>query len=444
MANIISLPKLGFNMDNGQIVEWHKAEGEMVTEGEPLFDMHTDKTVITIDATSSGTLLKILAKLDEDIPVFTPIAVMGEPGENIEDTLISLSGSVEKIQSTASGKSAKQKEPDKCKAEASDLPENIKLTPKAKALVKQEQYALDEITKLKGSGFKGGITAKDILASPLARKMANDMGVELNEISGSGPQNKIIKSDVIQAAESKSITDAEAGEKKIAGIVSYSGIRKIIGDRLSQSKFTAPHLYFTEEVDTTNLTAFRRQLNDASEENISMSALLIMVASNALRKFPDINASLIDNQIITYTSTNVGIAVAGSCGLIVPVVKNVQNKTLRIVAKEVNALVERAKAGRLSPEEYSGGTFTISNLGIFGINNFTAIINPPESAILSISSVRKRPWVVTDENGEDTIAIRPLMNIQLSVDHRIVDGLLASQFIAYLKELLEGPIKILM
>ena len=171
---------------------------------------------------------------------------------------------------------------------------------------------------------------------------------------------------------------------------------------------------------------------------------MIKAASKALEKYPKLNASLQGDQIIYYKSTNVGMAVAGDNGLIVPVVKNAQAKTLTAIASETRDLVERAKAGRLKQEEYTGGTFSISNLGMFGISNFTAIINPPEAGILSISSIRKTPVVITDEEGNDQVAIRPMMNVQLSVDHRIIDGLLASQYVEYFKELLENPIKILM
>ena len=221
-------------------------------------------------------------------------------------------------------------------------------------------------------------------------------------------------------------------------------MRKIIGDRLSQSKFTAPHLYFTDSVDTTNLTAFRRMLNEQGEQKIAVSDLLIKAASRALTRFPGVNSALIGDEIVTYESTNVGMAVAGDNGLIVPVVKNAHSKTLTQIAAETRDLVARAKEGRLAPAEYSDGTFSLSNLGMFGIENFTAIINPPEAAILSVSSVRKKAVVITDENGEDQIAIRPMMNIQLSVDHRIIDGLLASRFVEYMKELLENPVRILM
>jgi len=234
-------------------------------------------------------------------------------------------------------------------------------------------------------------------------------------------------------------------EKLVLSSTPYKGVRKIIGERLSQSKRTAPHLYFTDGIDMTEFNAFRKTLNETEtcDVKISVSDLMVMAACRALQKYPEVNASLLDEHIINYESVNVGMAVAGDNGLIVPVVKNVQQKTLTDVARETRGLVERAKSGKLAQHEYSGGTFTISNLGMFGIENFTAIINPPEAAIMSVSSVRKKAVVILDGNGNDTVAIRPMMTIQLTVDHRLIDGLLAAQFIAYFKSLLENPIKIL-
>ena len=321
---------------------------------------------------------------------------------------------------------------------------SLKLTPKARKLVQDEGIDPASLTQIKGTGFQGGITYKDLKASPLARRVAQQMGVDLAAVQGTGAAGKIMKADVEAAAAKAAPASAGSDTRQVASAVPYKGVRRIIGEKLAQSKFTAPHLYFTDAVDTTELAAFRKRLNETSEVKIAVSDLLTMAACKALKKFPGINVTLKDDQVVTYKSINVGTAVAGDNGLVVPVIKNVQNKTLTDVARESKDLVARAREGRLAPEEYSEGTFSISNLGMFGIGNFTAIINAPESAILSVSSVRKTPVVVTGENGEDAIAIRPMMNIQLSVDHRVIDGLLASQFVEYMKQLLEHPIQILM
>lgn len=444
MAKVIIMPKLGFTQDEGSLVAWHKQIGESVKKGEPFFDVHTDKSVVTIDAAENGTLLKIVVEPETTVPVFTPIAVIGDPGEDADAALkahvmdVAPDAAVKADFDDDAEETAKEEAPAQ---QETDI-KSLKLTPKAKALIKNEGYDVNSVAKIQGTGFEGGITAKDIKASPLAKKIADEMNVPLESVSGSGAQGKVMKKDVLAAATQKK-EDKGTEDKQILEKIPYSGVRKIIGDRLSQSKFTAPHLYFTDSIDTTNLTAFRKMLNEKSEQKIAFSDLMVKAVSKALVKFPNVNASLVDNEIVVYKSANIGSAVAGDNGLIVPVIKNAQDKTLTQIAQESRDLVERAKTGRLKPEEYSGGTFSISNLGMFGIENFTAIINPPEAAILSVSSIRKKAVVVTNEAGEDEICIRPMMNIQLTVDHRIIDGLLASQFVEYVKELLEEPLKIL-
>ena len=446
MAEVICMPKLGFNMDEGQLVRWCKAVGEEVKKGEVLFEINTDKTTMPVEATGDGVLLKTMLGENEYADVFTPIAVVGAAGEDADAALAAYGEGAEGGSAPATPAEEENAAPVATAAEAAPAVDvkDLKLTPKAKKLVKDEGINPASLKDIKGTGFRGGITAKDIKASPLARKLAEKSGVDLATVAGTGINGKIMKADVEKAASAApAAAPAENPDKKILSSVAYKGVRKIIGDKLAESKFTAPHLYFTDAVDTTNMTAFRKQMNEVSDRKITVSDILVYAASKALQKFPGINSSLVDGNIVTYKSTNIGVAVAGDNGLIVPVIKNVQEKTLTAISEENRDLVDRAKEGHLKPEEYSGGTFSISNLGMFGIGNFTAIINPPEAAILSISSVRKTP-VVIEEDGEDKIVIRPMMNIQLSVDHRLIDGLLASQFVEYMKELLENPLKILL
>ena len=432
MAEVICMPKLGFNMDEGQLVRWCKAVGEEVKKGEVLFEINTDKTTMPVEATGDGVLLKTMLGENEYADVFTPIAVVGAAGEDADAALAAYGEGAEGGSAPATPAEEENAALVATAAEAAPAVDvkDLKLTPKAKKLVKDE--GIDPAS------------LKDIKASPLARKLAEKSGVDLATVAGTGINGKIMKADVEKAASAApAAAPAENPDKKILSSVPYKGVRKIIGDKLAESKFTAPHLYFTDAVDTTNMTAFRKQMNEVSDRKITVSDILVYAASKALQKFPGINSSLVDGNIVTYKSTNIGVAVAGDNGLIVPVIKNVQEKTLTAISEENRDLVDRAKEGHLKPEEYSGGTFSISNLGMFGIGNFTAIINPPEAAILSISSVRKTP-VVIEEDGEDKIVIRPMMNIQLSVDHRLIDGLLASQFVEYMKELLENPLKILL
>jgi len=435
MAKVIVMPKLGYAQDEGAVSQWFKKVGDTMAVGEPFFEAQTDKSLVNVDATFAGTLLKVMVESMDTVPVFTPIAVVGEPGEDADAALAEFTGSA------ASAPAAKAAEPAAASAPAAEKSdEKLKLTPRARKYIQENNIDMAAVAEIKGTGFEGGITERDIKASPLAKRVAEKLHIDLATVAGTGVGGKIMKEDVEkQAAAAKG-----SEEKRIMKCVPYNGVRKIIGDRLSESKFTAPHLYFTDAVDTTELTAMRKKINDSGDTKIAVSDLLTMAASRALQKYPEINVALEDGQLVTYESTNIGVAVAGKNGLVVPVIKNVQDKTLRAISAESRDLIERAKDGRLSPAEYSGGTFTISNLGMFGIGNFTAIINPPESAILSISSVRKAAVVLTDEDGNDTIAIRPMMNIQLSVDHRVIDGLLASQFLEYYKYLLENPLQILM
>lgn len=439
MAEVIIMPKLGYNMDEGQLIKWHKNIGDTVTKGEELFEINTDKTVMAVEATEEGTLLKIMLEEGAFAPVFTPIAVIGQPNEDIDAVLASQDGLDRKVAQ------AQKAETPTSTPEATPVStisqSDLKLSPKAKKLIKDEGIDPVSLAGIQGTGFQGGITAKDIKASPLAYNLAKKTGVDLSAIQGTGVGGKIMKDDVLQAEKTPKVDNQD---KKVLSVTPYKGVRKIIGERLSQSKFTAPHLYFCDSIDTTNLTSFRRQLNEMSEVKIAVSDLLTMAAAKTIRQYPNVNASLVDDEIIAYKSINIGTAVAGNNGLVVPVVKNVQEKTISEVATESRNLISKAKEGRLAQSDYSGGTFTISNLGMFGIENFTAIINLPEAAILSVSSVRKIPVVITNENGEDIVTIRPMMKVQLSVDHRIIDGLLAAQFVGYFKTLLENPVRILM
>jgi len=442
MAEIIIMPKLGFNMDEGRLMKWCFAPGDQISKGEVLFEIETDKTTMPVEATRDGVLLKTLLEEGVYAPVFEPIAVIGEAGEDA-DAALAAHGSGEAAKASDTSAPAEDRAPVPAKTEAAGKTvERLLLTPKAKKLIKDERIDPASIAAVQGTGFRGGITAKDIKASPLAYKIAERNGVDLASVQGTGAGGKVMKEDVLKAVAQPAVSDG--GDKKILSTTPYKGVRKIIGDRLAQSKFTAPHLYFTDSIDTTKFTAFRKQLNETGDVKVAVSDLLLLATSKALQQYPGINISLVDGQIICYKSTNIGMAVAGDNGLIVPVVKNAQDKTLLAIAAESKGLVERAKTGKLAPEEYSGGTFTISNLGMFGVENFTAIINPPESAILAVSSVRKKAVAETGEDGEDTIVIRPMMNVQLTVDHRLIDGLLAVQFLAYFKHLLENPLKILM
>ena len=340
----------------------------------------------------------------------------------------------------------------------------IRISPRARRAAAENALSIEDIN-ITGTGWGGGIREQDILdyvasakrrATPVAKAMARAEGLDPEGITGSGVNGKIRKADVEKALASisKKTTEDPAeqriGEAKYAEdgrqileAIPYAGVRKVIGDRLSESKFTAPHLYFTQKVDLLKLLEVRKQVNGAQDKKTSVTDYIARATILALQKYPEMNASLMGDTIVRYKSVNLGIAVASPTGLIVPNIKDSQNMSVVEISKASTPLFEKARAGKLAINEYTGGTFTISNLGMFGIENFTAIINPPEVGILSISATKDEPVVMTGEDGSKEIAIRPVMNIQVSVDHRIIDGLLAAQFVTEIKTLLENPISLL-
>ncbi|MBI4634658.1 MAG: 2-oxo acid dehydrogenase subunit E2 [Deltaproteobacteria bacterium] len=460
MAEFILMPKLGFNMESGQLAKWLKKEGEPVQKGEVIFEILTDKTTMAIESTLDGHLRKILVEEGETVAVILPIAIIGEADEDIGQMI---KEAAEKLGKTGMADSANAPSVENLPAGAprreavpADAASDgkIKLTPKAARYIKENRIDVTNLD-IKGTGFQGGITAADVeeygkshrgRITPLAEKIAAASNLNPGGVKGTGPAGKIMKADVEGAVGARGEQGRPPGDpladRTVLKTIPYSGMRKIIGDRLSQSMFTAPHLYFTTSIDVANLMTLRQQANSSQEQKVSLNDFVAAAVTKALQKCPELNSSLQDNQIIQYEDVNLGIAVGLETGLIVPVIKKAQNKKVTQIARESQSLIDKARNGKLLPDEYKGGTFTISNLGMFGIENFTAIINPPEAGILSISAVKKTPVVVEDD-GEDKILIKSVMHITLSVDHRIIDGLVATRFINQIKALLENPVSIL-
>ena len=473
MAEIIIMPKLGFNMNEGKLVQWYKSEGEEITKGEPLFSVETDKTNMDIEATSDGVVKKLLIEEGDQIPVTLPIAVIGSADEDVSAAVADA-----KAQLAAGGADVSDVDEAAAAAEQVEAPAEtktpaaapktadgvIKITPRARRVAAENDLAVEDLT-IEGTGWQGGICEKDILeylasnkvkATPVAAAMAKAEGIDLADIKGSGVNGKVMKEDVekVIAAAKKAVAAAEdqapagAGEitpdgKEIGEKVPYAGVRKVIGDRLAESKFTAPHLYFTQKVNMEDVLALRKKVNEVQDKKTSVTDFIAKAVIMTLKKYPEMNSSLVGETIERYKSINLGIAVASPTGLIVPNIKNSQDMSVVEISKASTPLFDKARAGKLAVDEYAGGTFTISNLGMFGIENFTAIINPPEVGILSISSTKDEPFVVTKEDGTKEIQIKPMMNIQLTVDHRIIDGLLAAQFVTNVKNLLENPISLM-
>lgn len=473
MAEIIIMPKLGFNMNEGKLVQWYKSEGEEITKGEPLFSVETDKTNMDIEATSDGVVKKLLIEEGDQIPVTLPIAVIGSADEDVSAAVADA-----KAQLAAGGADVSDVDEAAAVAEQAEAPAEaktpaaapktadgvIKITPRARRVAAENDLAVEDLA-IEGTGWQGGICEKDILeylasnkvkATPVAAAMAKAEGIDLEDIRGTGVNGKVMKEDVekVIAAAKKAVAAAEdqapagAGEitpdgKEIGEKVPYAGVRKVIGDRLAESKFTAPHLYFTQKVNMEDVLALRKKVNEVQDKKTSVTDFIAKAVIMTLKKYPEMNSSLVGETIERYKSINLGIAVASPTGLIVPNIKNSQDMSVVEISKASTPLFDKARAGKLAVDEYAGGTFTISNLGMFGIENFTAIINPPEVGILSISSTKDEPFVVTKEDGTKEIQIKPMMNIQLTVDHRIIDGLLAAQFVTNVKNLLENPISLM-
>jgi len=395
MAKYIIMPKLGFNMKTGVVAGWLKQEGDSVAEQEVILEVETDKTVMEVEAQASGILRKILIPEGEEVPVTLPIGIIADEKEDISQL-------IEEAYQKLGKKTPEPLTAEKPLSSAKEVTPDITHPERSKRI------------------------------SPRARRKAKELGVDLELVPAGSPDGKIAEKDVIAYhQEHKTAPKVAEGDRKIP----YTGMRKIIGDRLSKSKFTAPHLYFTLSIDMTQAMALLKKQNQGRDQRISINDFLIFTTAKVLTEQPAINCSLLDEAIVYHQAVHIGIAVALEEGLIVPVLKQAHQKSLVQVARETKALIRSARERSLIPEDYQGGTFTISNLGMYGIEHFTAIINPPEAAILAVGAIKKMP--VVSEEGQ--ITLRSIMQVTLSVDHRLIDGAIASAFLRQLKDHLEFP-----
>jgi len=439
------MPKLGFNMDKGTLVKWRKKEGDFVKEQEVIFEVETDKTVMEVEAQTSGVLRKIVVSEGEEVPVTFPIAIIGDKDEDIGKMINEAYQKLGKAEMVEADKKESKVDreflpviDEKQKIEPKKEEEFKKISPKAKRKAKELGV---EVQLVKGSGPGGSIIEKDVISyyqnhrvkvSPVAQKIAEKVGIDLGAIKRTGIGGKVIKKD-LQEILAKS-AEVNKTEKRIP----YTGMQKIIGDRLSQSKFTAPHIYLTTSIDISKAIDLLKRFNQDDEERISINYFLVFTVAKVLSEQPNINCFLLGEEIVYHKDINIGVAVALEEGLIVPVIKNADKKSLSILSKETKRLIKLARERKLMPGNYNGGTFTISNLGMYGIDNFTAIINPPEAAILAVGTAKRIP-VVIEEKGMEKIEIRSLMEVTLSVDHRLIDGAKAANFLKRLKYYLEFP-----
>jgi len=431
MAIKIEMPKLSDTMEEGVIAKWNIKEGDDVSSGDIIAEVETDKATMEVEAFDDGKVLKILAEEGDAIPLGGLLAVIGEEGEDISDIL--------KGADAGSGETS-----DKKKEESEDKKDEVK----------ESKRDFDPILgdlNGKGSGKKKEEKSTEsssdddgrIKASPLAKKMAEDKGIDLASVDGSGPEGRIIKRDIEdykpQKEKSESTVSVPVYDSEESEDTKISQMRKAIARRLSESKFTSPHFYETIDIDMEAAIAARKGLNEMSEVKISFNDIVVKACSVALRRHPAINSSWMDDVIRKHGDVNVAVAVAIDEGLMTPVIKHSDKKNLRQISAETRELAGLARDRKLQPEQMEGSTFTISNLGMFGIEEFTAIINPPNACILAVGAIRDVPVV---KNGEVVPGKR--MKVTLSSDHRVVDGAKAAEFLNTLQKLLENPLAMLL
>lgn len=447
MASVIIMPKQGLLMEEGTITKWLVKEGEQTTEGAPLFEMETDKLTITMDSTATGTVLKILHPEGDTVPITQPIAIVGQPGEDISALL---GGEAPAAAPAAAA-------PEAPTAEAAPAPQPVvehapgeRVFSSPRARLRAEENGVD-IAAVPGSGPDGLVVERDVqnyianqpAVTPLAANQARIQGIDLSGLTGTGPNGKITTEDLHIA--SAAVEPAPAAEP-IPGQLTrgtrteaMSGMRKAISRNMLTSKSTNAQTNHRMVVDMTAAVALRRQYK-ALGIKISYNDIIVRACAKALQDFPIVNASVDGSDIVYHDYVNIGTAVSVPGGLIVPVIRDADIIGLTGIAAKSAELIEKAREGRLTEADYHGGTFTVSSLGMFDLDDFVAIINPPESAILAVGKIAKTPVVVTDDEGEDQVVIKSMCALCLSYDHRIIDGAEAAKFLQKLKSYLQNPI----
>lgn len=426
-ASVIRMPKMSDTMTEGVLVSWQKKEGDKVKSGDILAEVETDKATMELESYEDGTLLYIGVNEGDSVAVDAIIAIIGEEGADYKALLSAASSNKQSRQENAKTDEAIEESVD---AVTSEKVEETKVT--------------DTATESNEASENGRIKA-----SPLAKRVAKEKGYNLSQIKGSGENGRIVLRDVENftpsAAPQKAAAPQAAPAAAIPGApaeayeeVNVSQMRKVIARRLAESKFSAPHFYLTMEIDMDKAIEARASINEVSPVKVSFNDLVIKAAAAALRQHPAVNSSWLGDKIRYNKHINIGVAVAVEEGLLVPVVRNADFKSLSAISAEVKDLGGKAKSKKLQPSDWEGNTFTISNLGMFGIEEFTAIINPPDACIMAVGGIKQTPVV---RNGE--IKIGNVMKVTLSCDHRVVDGAVGSAFLQTFKNLLENPVRIL-
>lgn len=441
MAVELKMLQMDQTMTHGKIGKWLVKEGDTVTEGQPLLEIETDKVVHEQESPTDGVIAQLLVEEGANVPVNALLAVIGAPGEAVERV------SVESAAASPEPAAA-QPEPN---VTAAPSPAALKVSPAAQRLA--EKLAID-LTAVKPSGPGGRILEGDVQryidlrgpapaeasrlkASPLARRLAKEHGVDLGSLLGSGPDGRIVRDDVLQARSSAPVVETPVLQQEATDVIAMDGIREIIAERMTLSLQTAASVTLHTEVDATGLVELRAMLNEklqAREVSLTYTDLLVKVVAHALREHPRLNATLTDAGIHLLPDINIGVAVALEDGLLVPVIRNADRLRVSEISDQVRDFAERARGQQLTPGELQGGTFTITNLGSFGVDAFTPIINPPESGILGVGRIQKKPAV-----REDAVVVRSLLTLSLTFDHRVIDGAPAAAFLQTVSGYIRDP-----
>ncbi|CAN5366726.1 pyruvate dehydrogenase complex dihydrolipoamide acetyltransferase [soil metagenome] len=474
MAEKFLMPKLSPTMEEGQISRWLKQEGDTFEANETIAEVDTDKATMEMTALAGGTLLKILKGAGDTAALGEPIAITGEKGEDI-------AGLLSEISSNGRGKSPEKAEPKEEKREekSEEVEEKVPTREEPNEVAKEGNEELkEEVSETEGRSYdyqrpeaKEDATDKSpkskvqspqfengrLIVSPIAARMAVENGVDLKSVKGSGPSGRIIKRDIESAMESGQLSVVSGQKEEVQTTPSFSAsqtqgasayreettskMRRIIAQRLSESIGPIPTFYLTVEIEMDKALEFRKLINASlkEDEKVSVNEVIVKVAAMASLKHPFVNSSYRDDKIRFYEDADVGVAVAIDEGLITPIVRGANRKGIAEISREIKEMASRAREKKLQPEEYTGATFSISNLGMFGIKEFTAIINPPEAAILAVGTAK--PTAVVEDGG---FVARNLMNVTMSCDHRVIDGATGAKFLQTFKQMLENPILMLM
>lgn len=455
MAEFFNLPMLGQTMEEGTITKWTKAEGDYIRRGDIIAEVMTDKANLEVDATFEGYLRKILVKAGETVPVNAPIAIISKSlDEDISSILtpvaeMALQAAAVHAQSTEFPRTAPTAEP--VAGPSADVQERLFISPRARRLAREKGVPLETLAG-RGSGPQGRVLERDVervwqdtvsgkpRITPLAERIAAEAGVDVSAVAGTGVGGRVTKEDVIRASTPPALQPMVAPTE--SQVIKLAGLRKLVADNVVKGFFSAPPVTLVAEVDMTSCVSLREQLLPEVEKvygtRLTYTDLIVKAVARALREFPLMNSTVQDDEIVVHADINIGVAVAVEDGLLVPVVKVADRKSLGEISKEVRELAERARANKSTPDDLSGGTFTVTNLGTYDVELFNPIRVPGQTGILGVGRIAQKPAI-----REGQVVARYLMNLCLTFDHRVLDGAPAARFLQRVKQLLESPLALL-